>query len=119
MPRSALAACSSSPESSWGNSPVIAGLKNAAPVPHSADSSARASTETWPVNSKMATPDWTTKRSASALSITRRRDTRSATAPPKSKKMTMAAVPAPSTSPTWRALPWWFSTAKVMATGVI
>ena len=96
----ALPCASASPVRSWDRSPVMAGVKKAAPAPPTASSTTSSHTCQWPATSRAATAACTAQRTTSATSITRRRGHRSATAPPNSSNRTMAAVPAPSTQPT-------------------
>lgn len=80
--------------------PSAAGLKNACPVPHNAVSSIICHSFGSPARTSQAKAACETQLRAFAATITRWRGSRSATAPPISRKSTSGAALAAATSPT-------------------
>ena len=71
------------------------------------------------MSSSTASRPWTTARTASAVSMTQRRSSRSAQTPPTSSSTASGTVPAATTSPRSVAEPEISSTAKASAMGAI
>lgn len=95
--------------------PSAAGLKNACPVPQSAVRSIICHSCASPASTRTAKAAWDTQFRALAATITRCRGTRSATAPPISRKRTSGSVRAAATRPTSPASPPDSSTANAAA----
>ncbi|CAM5310750.1 hypothetical protein SRIMM317S_04198 [Streptomyces rimosus subsp. rimosus] len=104
-----------SPETLERTIPSEAGAKNACPVPPSAASTAICHSRASPVSTSSAKRPCETQLSAFAATITRWRGSRSATAPPISRKTTSGTVRAVATRPTSVAEPPVPSTANAAA----
>jgi len=91
-------------------------MKNASPVPSSQASRTNSHSAGRPANSAAASEPCAAQRSTSAASITRRRPSRSATAPATGSTSTWGTTLAANTSPRPVALSPLSSTAQAIAT---
>ena len=91
-------------------------MKNASPMPWSQASRTNSQSAGRPANSAAASEPCAPQRSTSAASITRRRPSRSATAPANGSSSTCGTTPAANTNPRLVALPPLSSTAQAIAT---
>jgi hypothetical protein len=97
MPRRPFASCSRSGLTTWGVSPVAAGLKNAVAIPCNACNAAICQISACPEMSRTAVVPWVPSRIRSAPIITARRGSRSANTPPISKNATSGTERAANT----------------------
>ncbi len=114
----ALACSNLASETTWGTSPVNAGLKKAEPAPTTAARTMKPHSGGLDTRIHTPRPSCARVRPTSEASMTIRRLKRSARTPPTRIKMTTGASPAADTKPTSLALPW-RNTAKAMATGAM
>ncbi|GAA1990154.1 hypothetical protein GCM10009738_82930 [Kitasatospora viridis] len=97
--------------------PSEAGAKNASPIPLATESSTTSQSRACPVSTSTASRAWESALPRLAATITRCRGSRSASAPPISRKSTVAASRAPVARPIPVAPPPMRSTAKAVAMG--
>jgi hypothetical protein len=119
MPNNAFALPSCSRGASCTIRPDRAGEKNALPVPTTNAAMTNSQTCGWPRKSVTARAHWAAQRATSAVSITGRRPSRSASTPPPSMNATIGAMFAVNTTPSVVADPPLCSTAKAIATADI
>ena len=115
-PSSALASPSLADGTSCTGKPESAGEKNALPVPTTNAAATNSHRLGRPTVSATASTAWAAQRARSAVSMTRRRPRRSASAPPNSMNATMGTMFAANTRPSPVAVPPSPSTAKAIAT---
>jgi hypothetical protein len=119
MPNSAFAFPSWSRGASWTGRPEKAGWKNALPVPTTNAATTNSQMRGEPSSSVAASVPWAAHRARSAVSITGRRPSRSASTPPPSMNATIGTMLAANTTPSDIADPPLASTANAIATADI
>ena len=112
-----MACCSTEAGTVWGVRPAEAGKAKAPTAPLTASITASCQICAWPESSSVAASPWVIAPSALETTITRVREKRSATTPPKSMSRTCGMVRQAITRPSAATEPERSSTAKARAMG--